>query len=77
MSLGLTPKSFVDLELRRIPAGEEETGFTVYVLLPSLEELLGQPDFGHRDPIFLPGRARPLDGWTMFGSVRERRLAFH
>jgi len=49
----------------------------VYVLLPTLEELLGQPDFGHRNPIFLPGHERPLDGWAIFGSILDRGLILH
>jgi len=75
MTLNFTPKSFVDLELRRLEPTSE--GVRVYVLLPSLEELLGQADFAHRDPIFLPGCRRPLDGWAMFGSARQRELAVH
>jgi hypothetical protein len=49
----------------------------LFIVLPSLEELLGQPGFGHRNPIFLPGCRRPLDGWAIFGSVRERGIVLH
>jgi hypothetical protein len=38
-----------------------------YVLLPSLDEILGVPGFAAADPIVLPGASRPLDGWTLFG----------
>jgi len=69
-----TRKSVLHLELRPVEGGEDTR---VYVLLPTLEELLGQPNFGRRDPIFLPGHARPLDGWALFGGVRERGLVLH
>lgn len=75
MSFGLERKSFLDLELRRVATEGEETA--VYVLLPTLEELLGEPDFGRRNPIFLPGCERPLDGWAIFGSLRARGIVLH
>jgi hypothetical protein len=71
-----TRRSVLHFELRPVAAGGDADA-RVYVLLPSLEELLGQPDFGRRDPIFLPGHARPLDGWALFGGVRERGLVLH
>jgi len=56
---------------------QTRAGGRAYILLPTLEELLQQPDFAHRDPIFLPGSQPPLDGWALFGSVRDRRLVLH
>ena len=56
-------------------AGEGD--LRVYVLLPSLDELLGRPGFGRASPIFLPGHKRPLDGWALFGPLRNRGLAIH
>jgi hypothetical protein len=72
-----TRKSMLHLELRPVEASPEHGDARVYVLLPSLEELLGRPDFGRRDAIFLPGHARPLDGWALFGGIRERGLVLH
>jgi hypothetical protein len=60
------------LELRRVSPQAR-----VYVLLPSLAELLGEPGLGCRAPIVLPGHARPRDGWALFGSVRERGITLH
>jgi hypothetical protein len=77
MSFGTDRKTPWHLELRAVEAAQGRPATRVFVLLPSLEELLGAPDFGHRDPIFLPGHVRPLDGWAIFGSVRERRLSLH
>jgi hypothetical protein len=76
MSFETTRKSALRLELR--PA-EDTRGpdARIVVLLPSLEELLGEPGFGRHDPIVLPGCARPLDGWAIFGSVRERGIVLH
>jgi hypothetical protein len=76
MSIGTTRKSPAVLELRPVEASRDGDA-RVYVLLPTLEELLGQPDFGRRNPIFLPGHQRPLDGWAIFGSVRDRGLVLH
>jgi hypothetical protein len=76
MSFGTTRKPALRLEL--LPAKEIGGGDTrVVVLLPSLEELLGAPGFGCHDPIALPGYQRPLDGWAIFGSVRERGVVLH
>ncbi len=49
----------------------------VYVLLPSLSELLGVPGFAMRNPICLPGAPRPLDGWALFGPPGERNIVLH
>jgi hypothetical protein len=47
---------FGQVELRPVapPAGAPE-GMRVYVLLPDLDELLGVPGFGLRDPILVRG----------------------
>ena len=69
---------FLGLALR--PAAKavaDDADVRVYVLLPSLGELLGEPGFGCRNPIVLPGHRRPLDGWALFGTVRERGLPLH
>jgi hypothetical protein len=76
MSLEFDPRSSLQLTLR--PAAAQDHGVTrVFVLLPTLSELLGEPAFGLRDPIVLPGHARPLSGWALFGSVRQRGFTLH
>jgi hypothetical protein len=75
MSFEAPGKSRLHLEFR--PVETSPDGTRVFMLLPTLEELLGEPGFGRRNPIFLPGRARPLDGWALFGSVRDRGLVLH
>ena len=50
-----TPFGQVELRPVAAPAGAE--GMQTYVLLPELDELLGAPGFGLRDPI-LVGRKR-------------------
>ena len=49
---------FGTIELRPVaaPAGAPE-GMQVYVLLPDLDELIGVPGFGLRDPIRIPALA--------------------
>jgi hypothetical protein len=66
MSFGTARKSSFDLALQPV---ETEGRTDVFVLLPTLEELLGHPEFGRRNPIFLPGHARPLE---RLGPVRLR-----
>jgi hypothetical protein len=73
MTVGTPRKALLDLTLcpvRTSGAGDDDV--RVYVLLPTVDELLGRPGFGRRDPIFLPGHRRPLDGWAIFGAVRGR-----
>jgi len=77
MSSETTGKSVPHLELRPVQASSADADTRVYVLLPTVEELLGQPDFGRRNPIFLPGHERPLDGWAIFGSIRDRGVVLH
>lgn len=72
-----TPRKSL-LNLTLVPVGAAgATDVRVYVLLPSVDELLGQPGFGRRDPIFLPGHRRPLDGWALFRAARKRALGIH
>jgi len=51
---------FGEVELRPVapPSGDE--GVQTYVLLPDLDELLGVPGFGLRNPILVRGRPHPL-----------------
>lgn len=51
---------FGQVELRPIapPAGAD--GVQTYVLLPELDELLGMPGFGLRDPILVGRRKKGL-----------------
>lgn len=53
-----TPFGQVELRPAKAPAGAPE-GMRVYVLLPDLDELLGVPGFGLRDPIRVRGKALP------------------
>jgi hypothetical protein len=76
MDSAFSPKFSPDLTLRRVEP-EDGADVRVYVLLPTLQELLGQPTFGRRDGIFLPGHRRPLDGWALFGTPRQRGFALH
>jgi len=50
-----TPFGQVELRSVAAPEGALE-GMRVYVLLPDLDELLGVPGFGLRDPIRIRGR---------------------
>jgi len=49
-----TPFGHVELRSVAAPEGALE-GMRVYVLLPDLDELLGVPGFGLRDPIVVRG----------------------
>lgn len=55
---------FGQVELRPVasPAGAPE-GMQTYVLLPELDELLGVPGFGLRDPILVNCAAARNDVW--------------
>jgi hypothetical protein len=71
----MRPKPLLELELRPVAApAHASEGACVYVLLPTLEELVGRPDFGRPDPIWLPGSRAWIDGWTMFGRSRAWTL---
>ena len=73
MSVGV-PRLTLVLDRR---GDQASAGQRAYILLPTLEELLRQPEFGRRDPIFLPGHKPRPDGWAIFGSVRDRGLVLH
>lgn len=66
-------KPLLELELRPVqaPAGD---GTRVFVLLPSLEELVGFPGFGRKDAICLPECPRPFDPWALFSPFRDRQV---
>ena len=53
-----TPFGHVELLPVAPPSGSE--GMQTYVLLPDLDELLGVPGFGLRDPIVVRGKPRAL-----------------
>jgi hypothetical protein len=76
MSFGTTRKPNQRLERQAVEEPCQDDA-RLFVLLPTLEELVGEPGFGHQGPIFLPGCERPLDGWAIFGSVRERGVVLH
>lgn len=73
-----TSKCLVQLELRPVEApAHASEGACVFMLLPTLDELLGLPGFGSGNQICLPGARRPVDGWTLFGGARERGWTLH
>ena len=55
-----TPFGQVELQPVASPPGAE--GMQTYVLLPELDELLGVPGFGLRDPILVGSRRKGLFG---------------
>ena len=59
-----TPFGQVELRPVAAPQGAPE-GMRVYVLLPDLDELLGVPGFGLRDPIRVRGH-RAAAGLSLF-----------
>jgi hypothetical protein len=60
----MRPKPVLELELRPVAAPTQANpGAYVYVLLPSLEELIGDPDFARGDPIRVQGG----EGWSWSG----------
>ena len=57
---------FGQVELRPVAAPDgTAVGTQTFVLLPELDELLGAPGFGLRDPILVRGRQRQLPGWNL------------
>ena len=59
MSNPLLRTPFGQVELRPVaPSPGAPEGMQVYVLLPDLDELLGVPGFGLRDPIVIGRKAR-------------------
>lgn len=51
---------FGQVELRPVASPPGAEGMRTYVLLPELDELLGAPAFGLRDPILLRPRKKSL-----------------
>ena len=71
MSNPLLRTPFGQVELRPVASPPDACeGMQSYVLLPDLDELLGVPGFGLRDPIVLRGSQR----WTLLGAFS---LSFH
>jgi hypothetical protein len=66
------PKLLLELRPAEAPA-TASPGARVYVLLPSLEKLLGAPSFGRRRSIALPGTRRPFDPVSFFSGQRARQ----
>ena len=56
MSNPLLRTPFGHVELRPVSPPPGAEGVQTYVLLPDLDELLGVPGFGLRDPIVLRGK---------------------
>ena len=68
-----TPFGTVELRPVAPPAGSPQ-GVRVFVLLPELDELLGVPGFGLRNPIRFSRtscRARP------FAAAPDRKISLH
>jgi hypothetical protein len=67
-----TPFGTVELRPVAPPAGSPQ-GARVFVLLPELDELLGVPGFGLRNPIRIskPYRPRPP------AATLERKISWH
>jgi hypothetical protein len=67
-------KPMLELELRPVEAPSHATpGARVFVLLPRLDELLGEPGFGSAQPIVLPGALRPFVPSAFFAPYAARR----
>jgi len=66
---------FGTVELRPVaPSAGSPQGVRVFVLLPELDELLGVPGFGLRNPIRIsrkPCRPRPL------AATSDRKISLH
>ena len=60
MSNPLLRTPFGQVELRPVVSPPGSHGVQTYVLLPDLDELLGVPGFGLRDPILVRGKVRAL-----------------
>jgi hypothetical protein len=66
---------YLDLELRPVEGQSMERD--LFLLPPSVEDLLGCPDFGQSDPIEIPASLQLADGWALFGTVRKRGFTLH
>jgi hypothetical protein len=72
------PKPFIELELRPVEAPSCATeGARVFMLLPTVDELLGVPAFGQPRPIALAKGAVPRGGWALFDQVVRRGWTIH
>ena len=65
---------FGQVELRPVAPPPGVEGMQTYVLLPDLDELLGVPGFGLRDPILVCAGKPLRTGWTLLGALS---LSFH
>jgi hypothetical protein len=64
----MRPKPVLELELRPVAAPTRaDPGGYVYVLLPTLEELIGNPGFARCDPIRLQGNDHWIEGGSWSG----------
>jgi hypothetical protein len=72
---GRKPSLYLDLELRPVEGQSLEND--LFLLPPSVEDLLGCPDFGQSNPIEIPASLQPVDGWALFGTVRKRGFTLH
>jgi hypothetical protein len=61
MSHPLLRTPFGQVELRPVASPHGAEGVQTYVLLPDLDELLGVPGFGLRNPIVVRGRPQSLN----------------
>ena len=68
MSNPLLRTPFGHVELRPVASPPGAEGMQTYVLLPDLDELLGIPGFGLRDPILLRDR-KPNGSLASFASL--------
>jgi hypothetical protein len=73
------PKPFIELELRPVEAPSYATaGARVFMLLPTVDELLGVPAFGHPRPITLPEVSPRLrGGWAVVSQTTRRDWTVH
>ncbi len=71
-------KPFVELELRPVAAPSCATaGARVFMLLPTLDELLGATAFGEPRPILLAEQNGRHGGWRLWPDAPRRRGALH
>ena len=68
MSNPLLRTPFGHVELRPVASPPGTEGMQTYVLLPDLDELLGSPGFGLRDPILLRD-GKPKCPFASFASL--------
>ena len=67
-------KRLLQLDLRPVETSAAATsGASVFVLLPTLGQLVGRPDFGASHPICLPDAARPFEPAVFFATYAVAR----